>query len=270
MTPAKHSAPDNVLPDYDTTQADQAFNNWFSDTFDADQPGDDAATEVIDSATVQQGAPTPKEAPVEDYDPLEGLSDEDYSADDFDDDVEDYGEPQQRGWFERNKLTVLGVVGAVFLTVAGFSLLGGFGGSNAEEQAQGDIEAPEELSADDIVNQPDPTATQSQEYERPVLQDGDKSSSSRSAPPPAPRDIQRDTGSDDAPSPQRQPEPRPQSAPTDTTEEKPQPAPSPKPAPQPAPNGDADAKPAPGAQKPSVEVETVYQTPDRNADKEDK
>ena len=272
MTPAKHSSPDNVLPDYDTTQADKAFDNWFSDTFDADQPRDDAATEVIDSATIQQGASTPKDAPVEDYDPLDGLSDEDRDGDDFDDDVEDYGDTQPRGWFARNKMAVLGVVGAIFFTVAGFSLLGGFGDSNAEERQQGDIAAPDELSADDIVNRPQTSATESEEeYERPVLKNEDESSSSRSVPPPAPRDIQRDSRGDGSPY-QRNPDSRPESTPTDTTRDKPQPAPAPKPAPkpapQPAPHGDADAKPAPGAQKPSVE--TVYQTPDRTAEKEDK
>ena len=252
-----------LVPDYDTTDADREFERWFDHRFHGDNAQYGGSDEQYEFDTNRA------ETPVENYD--DGSDEAPGEADNFEEDWEDYSE--QPGWFERNKWRVLGGTAAVFAVVLIFSLLGGFGGDDdSQADGRGDVQAPEELSADEIVNRP----TESTEVpERPVLVDRNAERSSESSRASVtPRDIERggspyssmpdndatdnsDTaGTTDTTGTANggvQPAPAPAPAPETKPEPEPQPAP--------APANKPDSQATPSAEKPSVE--TVYQTPDR-------
>ena len=264
MTMQDTKAP--IVPDYDTTDADREFERWFDHRFHGDSAQSGRSGEPYDSDTNRV------EMPVENYDA--GSDDAPGEADDFEEDWEDYSD--QPGWFERNKWRVLGGTAAVFAVVLIFSLLGGFGGDDdSQADGRGDVQAPEELSADEIVNRP---SENTDVPERPVLVDRNAERSSESSRASVtPRDIQRG-GSPYSSMPDNDATDNADTAgATDTTgtanggarpapAPETEPAPEQQPAPAPAPANKPDSQATPSAEKPSAEkpsVETVYQTPDR-------
>ena len=227
------------------------------------------------------------DADADDGSEVEELDDPDAADDDPtdpDDDVEDYGEADDRSELKRNALKVAGVVAAGLAFIGMFNFLNSRGGGSQEVEAGdsnvGSVAAPpsRDLTSDEIVRQHDSTAS-STARPRPRLGNTETSSAASgkdkksSSERPTPRTRGNATpsrspksdggGKEPTDSPKQQ---RVQREPTTRGNQQPQPQPAPAPAPKPNTNPQPQQMPQPQEPKTGQPVPDGYDDSDNPAE----